>query len=67
MNDEDYRSDDMQAEAKLDRMEQLKRRLRRRPLPTWRNSTLEAERSTRLNIELQQDIERARRQEEYAS
>lgn len=67
MNDEDYRSDDMQAEAKLDRMEQLKRRLRRRPLPTWRNATVEAQRSTRLNIELQQDIERERRQEEYAS
>ena len=64
MNEE--RQDDLQAEARMDYREKPKRFKVIPQEHRWGNATNEALRSQRLAIELEQDIERHRRAEEYA-
>ena len=65
---DEERIEDFIYEAEEEDMSQRRKRLKWKPRGgRGSNPTLEAVRSTRLNIELQQDIERERRQEEYAS
>lgn len=64
MND-DLR-DELIADERLERWAAMKRRLRSQERQ-WGNATIEAERSNRLNIEYQEQIELHRREEEYAS
>ena len=65
MNEE--RQDDLQAEARMDYREKPQRFKANPQERRWGNPTLEALRSERMNVELEQDIERHRRAEEYSS
>lgn len=65
MNEE--RQDDLQAEARMDYREKPQRFKVIPQERRWSNPTLEALRSERMNVELEQDIERHRRAEEYSS
>lgn len=65
MNEE--RQDDLQAEARMDYREKPQRFKVTPQEHRWSNATIEAERSQRLAIEQEQDIERHRRAEEYSS
>ena len=65
MNEE--RQDDLQAEARIEHRQSPKRFKVIPQEHRWGNATNEALRSQRLAIELEQDIERHRRAEEYSS
>lgn len=59
--------DDMRAEARIEHRQKAQRFKVEPQERRWGNATLEAQHSERMHIELQDEIELHRRQEEYGS